>query len=304
MTAAAALTVAVCTRNRPAELSRCLASLRRLDPPAAALLVADQSDREPAREVRAACGADVRRLPVEPKGLGVSRQAALEVCGTECLAFTDDDCIVRPGWAGAIERVFARDAAIGAVTGPARPDPSMPLPPGVPEWVSDWGSEEEIRFTDPVDPSTIGGGLNMAFRVEAIRRVGGFDPLLGAGALLRSSEDADAFHRILRGGFAIVYTPEAVVSHQPPRDAEAQRRNEIEYAAGLAAWVERRREAGDPLPREYWRDALRRALSSMVRHAPADGPRRTLHRARVAWSLLAGRSRARRLLRAHAGEVS
>jgi glycosyltransferase involved in cell wall biosynthesis len=291
------VTVAICTRNRPDEVSRCLGSLSELHPRPAAIVVADQSDDDPAATVRALCSRYAAGWFAPPRrGLGASRLAVVERVTTTIVAFTDDDCFVRPGWVGAIASVFARHPDAGAATGPVRPHPSMPLPDGVPAWVSDWGEDREIVFTAPTDPSRIGGGLNMAFRVDALRRAGGFDPMLGAGGPLRGGEDADAFHRILLGGGHVVYTPDAVVSHRPPRDAAAQDRNEIDYAWGLGAWVERRRGLGDRVPERFWREALRRCLSTLVRHAPADGAARTWHRVRVAGALYSGRRDARRLI--------
>lgn len=302
---AAEVTVAVCTRNRPDELLRCLESLSRLDPRPGAVLVADQSDAAEGALSREACprfGATWFAPP--PRGLGVSRQAALERTATPIVAFTDDDCIVHPAWVGAMAAAFARHAGAGAASGAVRRHPAMPLPSGVPSWVTDWGGPQEIVFRGPSDPAGIGGGLNMAFRVEALRRAGGFDPWLGAGGPLRGSEDADAFHRILLQGGEVVYTPDAIVSHRPPRDAGAHARNEIDYAWGLGAWVERRRRLGDRDAERFWGQALRRCLSTLVRHAPADGLARTRHRVRVAKALFAGRRDARRLLAAANGSAA
>lgn len=291
------VTVAICTRNRPDELERCLRSLAALDPRPGTIVVADQSDEADAARGRtvAATGGAAWFAPPR-RGLGASRQAALERVITAVVAFTDDDCVARPGWVGAIAAALARHPEAGAVTGPVRPHPDMPLPAGVPSWVSDWGEEREIVFSRPTDPSRIGGGLNMAFRVDSLRRAGGFDPMLGAGGPLRGGEDADAFHRILLGGGSVVYAPEAIVSHRPPRDATSHARNEIDYAWGVGAWVERRRLLGDRVPERFWGEALRRCLSTLVRHAPADGVARTWHRVRVARALFAGRRDARRLI--------
>ena len=299
---AAHVTVAVCTRNRPDDLARCLASLRALDPAPRAIVVADQSDDALAaigRERSAAAGAEW--FAPARRGLGASRQAVLERVTTPVVAFTDDDCLVRPAWAGAFGDAFERHPSAGAATGPMRPDPSLPLPDGVPSWVTDWGGEDEIVFSGPTEPSRIGGGLNMAFRVEELRRAGGFDPMLGAGGPMKGGEDADAFHRILLSGGAVVFVPAAIVSHHPPRDAHAHDRNEIDYAWGLGAWVERRKSFGDRVPERFWNDALRRCLSTLVRHAPADGFARSWRRMRVARALFTGRRDARRLIAAWEG---
>lgn len=302
---AAEVTVAVCTRNRPDDLARCLSSLRALDPAPAAIVVADQSDDASAATGRAISGAaGAAWFAPARRGLGASRQAVLERVTTPVVAFTDDDCVVRPAWAAAFGDAFDRHPRAGAASGPMRPDPSLPLPEGIPSWVTDWGGENEVVFSGPTEPSLIGGGLNMAFRVDALRRAGGFDPMLGAGGPLRGGEDADAFHRILVSGGDVVFVPAAIVSHHPPRDARAHDRNEIDYAWGLAAWVERRKTLGDRVPERFWNDALRRCLSTLVRHAPADGFARSWRRVRVARALFSGRRDARRLIAAAAGRAA
>lgn len=281
-------TVAVCTRNRSTTLDACLRTLSRLDPAADVVLVVDQSDPEEASRVRALCRDGLRYVPSPARGLGFARQVALDRCETDVLLFTDDDCLVRPGWAGALAAVFAVHPDAGAASGAVRPHPSHPLPPGIPEWVSDWGNGSTRVFRGPRDPATVGGGLNLAFRTEVIRSLGGFDVELGAGAPLRSSEDADAIHRVLRAGFTVVYTPEAVVSHRPPRDLAAHEANERDYAFGLGAWAAKSWCAGDPLPRRWWREGLARTLTRAVRCAPFDGLRATRQRLRVAAQLVRG----------------
>ena len=123
-------TVAVCTRNCPGPLRDCLAAIGLLDPPPDALIVVDQSDAADAERVRALCGSSVRYLRSEPEGLGFARQTAYLHCLTEILLFTDDDCLVRPQWAGALGAVFSVHHTAGAATGACRPHPAHPLP----EW--------------------------------------------------------------------------------------------------------------------------------------------------------------------------
>lgn len=289
-----AVTVAICTRNRPEVLEECLRTVGFLDPAPDAVVVVDQSDPGTAEKVRGLCGAPTEYIPSPPKGLGFARQLALESCRTEILLFTDDDCLVRPGWAGALAAVFSLHPRAGAAVGAVRPHPSHPLPTGIPSWVTEWGDGEPRVFETPTDPATIGGGLNMGFRTTAIREAGGFDPRFGPGAPLRNADDAEALHRILRAGWQVVYTPEAIVSHRPPRDREAHEANERSYAFGLGAWAAVAQHAGDRLPRRWFGDAFRRTLVRAVRCAPFDGPRATRQRLRVAMELLRGWRRGRR----------
>jgi GT2 family glycosyltransferase len=282
-------TVAVCTRNRPGPLQDCLASIAVLDPAPDAVIVVDQSDPAEAERVRALSSSPVRYVQSEPRGLGFARQTAFLHCATEVLLFTDDDCLVRPQWAGALGEVFSVHHTAGGSVGACRPHPAHPLPAWAPAWITEWGDDEPQIFRHPADPATIGGGLNMGFRVSAIREIGGFDPRFGPGAPLRNTDDADSLHRVMRAGWAVVYAPDAVVSHSPPRDRSAHEANEHSYAFGLGAWSAVASVEGDDVPTRWWWDAFRRALERSVRCAPFDGPRATVQRLRVALELCRGR---------------
>jgi len=287
------LTVAVCTRNRPDLLERCLVSLRQLDPLPDATLVADQSDDEPGRVCRRVCaeqtalgGAPVRYLQVAHHGLGYSRQQVLAAVDHDLLVFTDDDCNPWPGWVGALRDAFTRHPYACAVTGPARPDPE--LRDDLPAWVSTWGGDDERVFRRPTDPRTVGGGFNMSFRCQALVEVGGFDPRLGAGTPVHGAEDFDILHRLLRAGREVVYAPGAVVSHTPARDPRGQRRQELLYAISLGAWAAKGWCQGDPFPGRCLRQTAARNLYYVVRRGPFEGPGGMWHRLTVAWYMAAG----------------
>jgi hypothetical protein len=163
--------------------------------------------------------------------------------------------------------------------------------------VTCWGDEEAQVYRGPADPADLGGGLNMAFRVETLRDIGGFDPLLGPGAPLRSADDHDVLYRLLRGGWEVAYDPEVVISHYPVRDAMDHERNERDYAFGTGAWAAKGWRQGDPFPGRVWRRVLGRTLSHMIRRAPHDGIRRSRQRWAVAVNLVRGWSRGARIYR-------
>ena len=63
----------------------------------------------------------------------------------------------------------------------------------------------------PLPP--FGAGGNMAFRREALARIGGFDVAMGAGTPARASEDTLALTLVLLAGDRIAYEPAALVRH-------------------------------------------------------------------------------------------
>ena len=86
----------------------------------------------------------------------------------------------------------------------------------------------------PLPP--FGSGNNMAFRREALDRIGGFDCALGAGTLTQASEDTAALSTLLWTGGTVVYQPTAIVRHGHRRDYADLRRQMLGYGRGLGAY--------------------------------------------------------------------
>ena len=103
------VTVAVCTRDRAADLSRCLEALDALAPAADEIIVVDNGSRDPA--VRAVVAVHPRaRYVLEPEaGLDRARNRAIAEASSDIVAFTDDDVVVDVAWVGALRRALADD---------------------------------------------------------------------------------------------------------------------------------------------------------------------------------------------------
>lgn len=189
------------TRNRADLLDRLLDSLDRVSYPAWEAVVVDDGSIDATREV-------VRRhrdrgLPVSYyfqtwQKMGAARNLGITHARGSIVAFTDDDCIVDPNWLAAIARAFEANPAALGVQGQTRTDRAAMTP-----------------FTRQIEQ--LQGGqpyrtCNIAYRIEVLRELGGFDPHLIRG------EDVVLGMRVLERG-AIVFAPDAVVVH-PPRPKE------------------------------------------------------------------------------------
>lgn len=196
--------VAVCTSREP--VAGCLEALREQVPDERLAVVAS--------------GGGAGDL-VEPRtGLSHARNRALawaaEV-GAEVLAFVDDDAIAEPGWYEALERRWAEAPdAVACIGGPIRPRFEVEPPP----WYSDrirhvltlLDRGPEVRDLDPELEAVY--GANISFRVEPLRRVGGFDPALGhSGARVFFGEEDEAQRALARLGLGTRYVPDAPVEH-------------------------------------------------------------------------------------------
>ncbi len=226
------VTVAVCTRDRPADLARCLDALHALRTPGPELLVVDNAPRTDATERLVAGRAGVRYLREPRAGLDRARNLALAEASGELIAFTDDDVVVDPDWVAALTAVFRQDPQVGAVTGLVQP---LELETEAQRLFERYRSfargVARVRAAAAPDGGSLGGrygmtgsfgtGANMAFRRHVLLQLGGFDPSLGAGMPTRGGDDLDIFFRVLKAGWALVYEPAAVVRHRHRREMDA-----------------------------------------------------------------------------------
>src|SRR5262245_9973737 len=112
------VTVAVCTRDRTANLNTCLESLARIDYPNIELLVVDNDPSNDSTERLVRQRYPHIRYVREPRpGLDWARNRAILESRGELLAFTDDDVVVDPGWVWGLVEPFEADPDVMAVTG-------------------------------------------------------------------------------------------------------------------------------------------------------------------------------------------
>lgn len=258
------LSVVVCTRNRPVELARCLASLTRQTRPADEIVVVDNGSSDTrTRRTAETCGA--RYVREDRVGLDIARNRGACTATGAIVAYTDDDVVAEPRW---LERLAAAfdSPEIDVVTGlvlPAELDTEAQV-----HFETYWGFGRGYRRIDfgagffAQDRRTgapvwqIGTGANMAFRREVFTKVGLFDERLCHGAA-GCSGDTEFWHRVLMNGGICRYEPGAVVRHFHRRDTAALARQIHAYMRGHAAALLIQYE------RSGNRGNLRRALAHM-----------------------------------------
>lgn len=241
-------TVIVCTRNRPQDLSRCLASLGDQCPPPSQIVVVDQSVGPEAEETtRVTARSDVAIDHVISSGTGLSlarNEGAMRATG-EFLLFTDDDCEVAENWYQEWLRVLTSDSRAGIGFGRTLPSPYNPRQGHIPHF--DPGSPERYWGADLLwrGASSVGMGANMALRKEAWAVAGGFDQCLGAGACFPAAEELDLALRLARGGYLIAHSQGPTVIHYGFRDALEASRLAKGYASSTAAMYMKHARCGD-----------------------------------------------------------
>jgi glycosyltransferase involved in cell wall biosynthesis len=193
-------TIAVCTRNRRAELERCLAALLPSAGDRTELVVVDDASTDGTaaylQSLAAAHPAFRVVTLVVRAGVGGARNAALRAARGDIIAFTDDDCVPEPNWLTEITAPLA-DLTVVCVYGQvfyrAR-------------GYRGYFPERCVENPGPRWPMT----ACIAYRTAALRSVGGFDPAFARF----NNEDTEVAYRLVRLG-KLVPASRAVVIHQP-----------------------------------------------------------------------------------------
>ncbi|MGH2728125.1 MAG: glycosyltransferase [Actinomycetota bacterium] len=256
------VSVVIPTRDRPALLAAALEALIRAVRPDDEVVVVDSASRDPAvRRVAAAHGVKIVRL--EQAGTSRARNAGVASTTGALVAFLDDDCLVSPSWIEQIERAF-EDPDSGFVTGRVVADREAKSPVSIVK-----GSERRV-FDPEGDFSRMGGGVNMSLRRDALQVIGGFDEGMGPATQLRAAEDHDVIWRLLRAGWAGIYEPSIVVTHQQWRTTRQAIQREYAYGVGAGALAVKMIRSGDPrgwatLRARFWGDGLAMSGRNLVR---------------------------------------
>ena len=238
----------ICTRNRAEKLRTCLASIRPVDDSELSLEIVlvnnDCSDHtgEVMRAFREESPFPVEIVEEPNQGLGIARNAGLAYARGRILAFTDDDCLLTPGYLTTVAGVFDSGRFHYCGGRILRYDPSD-SPYACLE-------SEESKLFPPyhaLEPGAI-QGANMIFHRDVVTRIGLFDPIFGPGADFRC-EDIDYCARASFAGFAGAYVPELVVYHhhgrKPGKDIDdLERTNAYARGAYYAKFILKGRRVG------------------------------------------------------------
>jgi GT2 family glycosyltransferase len=184
-------------------------------------------------------------------GASRARNAGWHAAVHPAVAFVDDDCVVRPGWADALRQTLV-DPQVGFVTGRVE----------APEGFVARHSPVALVLGDtprPIDRDargTIGSSNNLVVRRAALVAVGGFDERLGPATFFAAAEDVDLFDRLLAAGYGGRYDPRAVVWHTQWRSDGARLRVAYRYGKGMGGRLSKLARTDRERARALRRDAL------------------------------------------------
>lgn len=255
------LTIAICTRDRPERLSRCLRSLESALQFASVdnvqILVVDNAppDQRTRELVRTFESVD---YCVEPRpGLDFARNRAVQTARGELIAFVDDDVVVDRIWLRGICDAWSRNPEAGGFAGPVLPYELETEAQIIFEQMGGFGRSFERRIFRreapgvpgyPCGAGIFGAGCNMVFARAALLELGGFDEALDTGPPLPGGGDLDIFYRVVRAGYTFVREPAILAYHQHRRDWKALRHQMWTWGLGTMAFL-RKSWIADPSAR-------------------------------------------------------
>ena len=243
------LSVAICTRNRVANLNRCLDSLLPLQRKCGfELLVIDNAPSDDTTVKLLKKYADARYVLEERPGLDFARNRAVVEATGDLIAYLDDDVVVDAGWCAGLMEAWGENPDAAAFTGlvmPLKLDTTARVlfekRNGFRRGFDKKRFGQEVPG-DPIYPcgsGVFGVGCNMAFRCDVLREIGGFDEALDTGAPLPGGGDHDIFYRIIRAGHVLVYEPSYMVFHEHRVSESALRRQYYTWGLAVMAVVEK-----------------------------------------------------------------
>lgn len=218
------VSVIIATRDRPQELSQCLAHLFCQTYTPFEVIVVDNSENESLSFMVVRSFQKARYIRVNPK---TKNPALMRNCGInkskgEILAFIDDDSVVMPGWMQALADAF-KDKNVGGVTGRVIEDDQTEIET---ERIGRFSPTGEItmnfnnRIKKKVDVDFL-YGCNMAVSRNALQKSGLYDPWFGI-----TYEEQDLSFRIQEATFSLKYIPSMVAYHlKAPRSMNVIQRS-------------------------------------------------------------------------------
>ena len=253
----ALISIVLATRNRSAQLRRCLESLRTGLLPSgwrAEIIVVDNASLDDTASVVASFQVEQSdrtfHYMMEPRtGKSFAVNRGLSAVRGSIVAFVDDDVVVDSRWITEIIAQFRRDPGLGLLAGRVVAVEVN----GRREGVTGVAGEFQLSANRPLAGLVM--GCNLAVRREVIQTVKGRDTRLGPGRGL-SAEDIDFVYRILKANFLGRFSERPIVAHDP-----GSRDRRREYLRGRGAYYAKYVLRGDlVIARQAWWE-----LSAIVR---------------------------------------
>jgi glycosyltransferase involved in cell wall biosynthesis len=245
MKSAPFVSVILCTHDRTEYLKGSVPALLDLDYPRYEIIVVDNAPSTTATfdfiSTRYGDEPRIRYVREDQAGLSWARNCGIRNTQAEYIAFTDDDARVDREWLLRLMLNFFAMDNVACVTGQILPA-ELETQPQL--WFEQFGGlgkdfqrkvfdMEEYRGDNTLYPYTVGefgAGVNMAFRTEVARQLGGFE------VKINQADDISMFLKVITNGFRIIFDPTAFLFHTHRRDYDGLTRQVFNYGVGLSSF--------------------------------------------------------------------
>jgi GT2 family glycosyltransferase len=238
------VSVVVCSYNGARIIADCLHGLTKLQYPRYEVIVVDDGSTDSTASIASRYG--FRLVAVHNGGLSKARNIGLDAAQGEIVAYIDDDAYPDPHWLNYLAATFIKTSHAG-VGGPnVPPDGDGPIAecvanaPGGPIHVL--VSDQEAEHIP---------GCNMAFRKDALKAIGGFDPEFRI-----AGDDVDVCWRLQQRGWTLGFSPAAMVWHHRRNSLGAYWKQQKNYGKAEALLEMKWPEKYNALGHLSWRGQM------------------------------------------------
>lgn len=202
------VSVCICTRNRPEELSKALKSVERSTYPAFEVIVSDDSTNDETRMLVTAQFPAVTFLEGPRKGLGANRNNALKAVTGSHVLFIDDDVVLNENFLEIVRNRLAKQAEQESIdkviiSGIENKNGQLVFP----------GDQSFVGWQNV--PYKEGDTIRTVVINSAVFPVSVFRDTLFDEKLVYGNDEVDFTTRATMKGFKIILIPEAINFHYP-----------------------------------------------------------------------------------------
>jgi glycosyltransferase involved in cell wall biosynthesis len=221
------ISVVVCSYNGAETIDETLTALGQLNYPDYEVIVIDDGSTDPTASI--ARKHRVSLIQTENQGLSNARNLGMEAATGEIVAYIDDDAYPDPDWLKFLAASFlAKDHA--GIGGPN-------LAPAGDGLIADAvahapGGPVHVLLSDDIAEHI--PGCNMAYRLDQLRAIGGFDPRFKV-----AGDDVDICWLLQERGWTLGFSPAAVVWHHRRRSIHAYWKQQKAYAKAESQLAEK-----------------------------------------------------------------
>lgn len=235
------VTVVVVARNEAQNIAACAGSLAAQDYPDLRVILVDDGSTDATVSLAEEACPGIRVISSPTRSISRNRNVGWQAAQSAYVAFLDADCEAPRGWVSALV-AKSQETGAAAVGGGNRPPASeSPHYAALEIMLQTFvGSRGSVQGQMPADGRFVPHlpGLNVLYRTDALRLVGGFDTRFA-----RMGEDEDLSRRLTDLGLKLYVTPDATVIHRQRADLTSWARNMRGYGRGRT-WLLRRHPNG------------------------------------------------------------